>query len=375
VKVLLTLSLAACGGGAVTPRSSLERVAYPNGKARFEFELRDGFPNGRGRAWHPNGKPASDGTYQDGARHGRFWFYNDDGSFAAQALYVDNEEVWRSTDERATPPQEWSEAFAANTWRAPTDAMKVDVGSELPWDEYRKAPRAYFSTLDRTTASARAGAQLGVSDAKELGFGAATRLDLFGHYRVGRFGVFAEFSETHLALENDMTLWGRRGAILQGTYHHPIGPAMLSTNGGFVIPLGNPDVAGSVASHAGAEQRPAELALAIPSLFGLRSGASLTASRGHFLVQVDAGFDWMMGGNERGLDVLGRANIGVGFGSRASMLTAELNNVFRLSSQHPDLHALAVGGTVSLPIMWMSASLVFSEAGTTSFLGTVGRDL
>ena len=106
----------------------------------------------------------------------------------------------------------------------------------------------------------------------------------------------------------------------------------------------------------------------------MRSGASLTASRGPLLVQADAGIDWLLGGDEHGFDALGRANIGIGFGSRSTMLTAELDNVLLMSSQQ-QFHTLALGGTIAISTVWVSASMVFSYAGTTSFLGSVGRDL
>jgi hypothetical protein len=369
------LALALMGCGAAARESGVDRVAYPGGNARFEFELRDGLPNGRGRAWHANGKLASDGTYKDGARHGRFWLYNEDGTFAAQAIYVDNAEVWRSADEHAQPPQEWMEGIAISARPAPSDATAVDTGSETPWEERRAAPRPYFSMLDRTTGPARAGAQMGVSDAKELGFGAATRLDVYGHYRIGSYGVFAEVSETHLGLANDMTLAGRRAAILAGTYHLELGPATVSATGGFIAAIGNTDAAGSVASYAGAEQRPADAAVAIPAPFTVRTSASLTVARGLWVVQADAGLDSLLGGDEHELGVLGRANLGIGFGSRSTMLTAELDNSLPVTEGLPRLHALALGGTVTYSMVSISACLVFSYAGTTSFLTSVGYDL
>lgn len=375
MKAILALALVGCGAGLIAPRSATDRVAYPDGKARFEFELRDDVPNGRGRAWHPNGKLASDGTYQDGARHGRFWFYSEDGTFAAQAIYFDNAEVWRSTDEHAQPPEEWSKGMALTARRAASDATVVDSGPDLTWEDDRTTPRPYFSTLDRTTAPARAGAQVGVGDAKDLGFGAAMRLDVFGHYRIGAYGVFAQLTETHLALQNDMTLAGRRAAIVAGTYHRALGPTMLSTTAGFIASIGNANTAGSVAGYAGAEQRPADAAIAIPAPFGVRSAASLTAAHGPFVAQIDAGIDWLLGGDEQGFDPLGRANVGVGLGSRATMLTAELDNSIHLSGSQTQFHALALGGTLTFPAVWISASLVFSFAGTTSLLGSVGHDL
>lgn len=371
----MLLALAGCGGGVLKTSVPVDRVAYPNGKARFEFELRDGVPNGRGRAWHANGKLASDGTYQDGARHGRFWFYDEDGAFVAQALYLENAEVWRSTHENEQPPQEWLEGIALSARRDPSDATIVETGPETAWEQSRSAPRPYFATLDRTTAPARAGAQLGMSNAKNLDFGAATRLDLFAHYRIKQYGVFAQLSETRLAVPNDMTLAGRRAAIVAGTYHRSFGAATVSTNGGFIVPLGNADAAGSVASYAGAEQRPADAAAAIPAPFAVRSGASVTASRGPLLVQVDAGLDWLLGGDEQGFDPVGRANLGIGLGSRSTMLTAELDNAVRLTGAQTRFHALALGGTLSFPAVSVGASFVVSYSGTMGFLGTVAHDL
>lgn len=373
MRALLLLALIGCGGQALSPRSTIDRVAYPTGKARFEFELRDGLPNGRGRAWYPNGKLASDGTYRDGARQGRFWLYNDDGSFAAQAVYIDNAEVWRSTDEHAQPPQQWS-ALASTARPAEEDATIVAIEPEMPGERDHSVPPAYFSTLDRTAGPARAGAQLGVGDAKDLDFGAATRFDMFGHYRVGSYGVFAQLSETRLAIPNSMTLAGRRTVIVAGTYHRALGPASLSADAGFIAPVGNADAAGTVASFAGAQQRAADAAFAIPAPLAARSGASVVAARGLFVVQLDAGIDWILGGDEHSFDALGRANVGVGFGTRQTMLTAELDNSLRLSGQQ-GFHTLALGGAVAYRPVWFTASLVFSSANNTSFVGAVGHDL
>ncbi len=373
MKAALAFALVGCAAGGIQPRA-VDRVAYPGGRARFEFELHNDLPNGRGRAWYPNGKLASDGTYQDGARHGRFWLYNEDGTFAAQAVYVNNQEVWRSTNDSEQPPEELSKGFVLQLRPAPSEATLVDTGAELAQDAYR-APRPYFSILDRTTAPARAGTQVGVGEGNELGFGAATRFDVFGHYRIGSYGVFAQLSETLLAVPNQMTLAGRRSAILAGTYHHVFGPATLSVSGGLIAAIGNTDVAGSVASYAGAEQRPTDAAVAIAAPFGLRSGASLCASKGQILIQVDTGVDWLFGNDDHGVIALARANVGVGLGTRSRMLTFEFANSLQLSGTQTWFHALALGGTMVFPQVWLTASVALSDSGTTSILGSVGHDL
>ncbi len=373
--VVGALALVGCGAGVIAPSSTLDRVAYPNGKARFEFELRDGVPNGRGRAWHENGKLASEGTYADGARHGRFWFYAEDGSFVAQAIYVHNAEVWRSPSEQEQPPARWTQGMVLAERGAPRDATFVEVTPEVRFEAAKTAPRPYFSLLDRTTAPARAGAQLGVGDAQDLGFGATSRVDLFAHYRIRDYGVFAQLSETRLGLQNEKTLGGRRTAILAGTYHVESGAMALATTGGLIASLGNADASGAVASYAGAEQRPSDAAMAIPAPLGVRSAASLTATYEPLVVQIDAGIDWLLGGDEQRYDALGRTNIGIGLGSRTAMLTAEFANSVRLTGAHTQLHALALGASCSFPVLWVSGSLVFSDSGATSTLISVGRDL
>ncbi len=368
LSLLALAELAGCGG-MISSRTTVERVSYPTGQARFEFELRGGIPNGPGKAWHRNGVLASEGTYKDGARHGEFTFYGEDGTFVARALYADNFELWRSANKLEQPPRDQLAGLARSE---PSEARLVDTEAE--WSNVRTAPRAYFSTLDRTTGPARAGAQLGVGSAGDLGFGAATRLDVFGHYRIDRYGVFAQLSEARLAVSDDMTLAGRLMTTLAGTYHRTLAFATLSATGGLIVPLGNVDPAGTVASYAGAVQRPSDAAFAVPAPLTLRSAASLTATRGPFVLQADAGLDVPLAADQHAVDVLGRANVGIGFGTLSTILTAELDNTLRVSDAR-SFHALALGGTIAYPALWVSASLAFSFTGTTSFLGSVGRDL
>jgi len=373
MRAALVLALVGCTAPGLG--AGVDRVAYPSGKARFEFELRDGLPNGRGRTWYANGKLASDGTYRDGGREGRFWFYDETGAFTGQGFYVDNAEVWHSADEHAQPPAQWARGTTLAVRPQPSEATSVEVEEEpdTPLVQTQRV-RPYFSTMDRTTAPARAGAQLGIGEAKDLAFGAATRFDAFGHYRLGNYGVFAQLTETRLALPGDMTLGGRRTATVAGTYHRRLGRGMLSAAGGVLASVGNADDRGLIASAAGIDQRATDAAFAMPAPFGVRSSASYVASRGPFLVQADAGIDWLLGGDEQGFDPLGHANVGIGFGSHSTMVTAELANALRFTGTE-SFETVALGGTIVYSSAWLTASLVFSFAGTTSFLGSVGYDL
>lgn len=376
MKVLaVMLALAACGAPAATMRAgSISRTAYPNGKARFEFELRGGLPNGVGRSWHPNGKLALEGTYHDGARHGRFWFYGEDGEPIGQAIYFNNAEVWSSTRPDETPPEEWTKEI-------PTFVRGAPAGADDPVDPEREQ-EPQFTTMDRTTVS-RAGVQVGVGSVGDLDFGAATRVDLYGHYRRGDIGGFVQVSETHVEatymaapfqMAPTATLSGRRTLELGATYHRALRRVgALSARAGLLLPIANDDAAGFVASAAGAAQRPTDAAAAVPSALTLRTGGSILRSRGILVVQVDLGLDWMLGGDEHAFDGLVRGSVGVGIGNRRSTLLVEAGSTAKLSDPGERLQVIALGGALTFGSFALSASLVFGA--DMALVTTVGRDL
>lgn len=375
---LLLLALAACGHMVAVPDLRVDRVGYPGGKARFEFELRDGLPNGRGRAWHPNGKLAHDGTYQDGARHGRFWFFTEGGAFSHQAIYFNNALVWQSDEGSDEPPAEWTAGLPPHPRPRAEDAQEVATAAdeEATSELDRHAPLPYFSTVDRTATLARAGVQVGVGDAAGLDFGSAVRVDVFTHYRLAHYGVFAQVSETRLSVAGGMTLAGRRTLELAGTYHRGLGRlGTLSTHAGLLTPIAHDDSPGLLASSAGAAQRPTDAVGAVASASAVRTGASLSWGRGLVVAQADVGIDWMLGASDHAFDALTRANVAVGLGTRATLLTLEFDNAMRLSDPAHRLHAVGVGATIAFPVLWISTCLSFAQTGTTSFMTSVGHDL
>ena len=373
---LLLCALAACGGGGIMSGRDTNRVAYPNGFARFEFELRDGLPNGRGRAWYPNGKLQSEGSYSDGARNGRFWFFTEDGAFDHQAMFFNNSEVWRSAVATEEPPADWGTQLPDLARPEPRVATRVEPVPIPAWAMRSRKPRAYFSNLDRTSSLARGGVQLGVGDAGMLDFGSVARFDAFGHFRFSKLGVYAQHSQTQLQLPNGMWLSGRRSLELGGTYLRTLSwIGDLSTRVGFLVPTGHDNSEGFVASSAGAAQRPTDAAGSIPSSVALRTGSSFTRITERMVVQVDLGIDWLFGSDDHGFDAMVRANGGVGFGSRTAIVTFELDNSVRLSDTSQRLHSIGMGGTVSYASFWLSACVSLAQTGHTSFSTSVGHDL
>lgn len=374
--MILSLLLGACGvTGAMSGRET-SRVAYPNGLARFEFELRDGLPNGRGRAWYPNGALQSEGTYQDGARNGRFWFFTEDGELAYQAMFFNNSEVWRSSSPTEAPPAEWAAQLPDLSRPAQRAATRVEPDAEPRWARLDRTPQPYFSNLDRTSSLARLGLQVGVGDGTEVDFGSVIRLDAFLHYRFAKFGVYAQVSQSRLELPSGMDLSGHGSFELGGTYPRRLGTlGELSTRLGVLVPTGKDDSGTFLASAAGAAQRPADAAASIPSALAVRTGTSFTRTRDRLVLQVDAGIDWLLSTDERGFDALARINGGIGFGSRTGIVTFELDNSIRLGDPSKRLHALGLGGTVSLSRFWLSGCLSIAQTGDTSFSTSVGHDL
>lgn len=373
---LLVCALAGCGGSGIMSGRDTNRVAYPNGFARFEFELRDGLPNGRGRAWHPNGKLQSEGSYSDGARNGRFWFFTEEGAFDHQAMFFNNSEVWRSEVATEDPPSNWGDELPALARPEQRVATRVEPAPIPVWAMRSREPQAYFSNLDRTSSLSRAGVQLGVGDAGMLDFGSVARFDAFGHYRFSKLGVYAQHSQTQLQLPNGMWLSGRRSLEVGGTYLRKLARiGDLSTRVGLLVPTGHDNSDGFLASSAGAAQRPSDAAGSIPSSIALRTGSSLTRISERMVLQVDLGIDWVFGSNDHGFDAMVRANGGVGFGSRTAIVTFELDNSVRLSDTAQRLHSIGIGGTVSVAQFWLSACVSLAQTGHTSISTSVGHDL
>ncbi|HEY4059052.1 MAG TPA: hypothetical protein VGM39_20695 [Kofleriaceae bacterium] len=349
--------------------------AYPNGYKRFEFELRDGLPNGRGRAWYANGKLELVGTYVNGGRNGRFWFFTEDGAFDHQSVYFDNREVWSSSLENAEPPAQWMSHVANGPRPTREDATLVAAASIPEWARESVTPLPYFSNLDRTTSLARAGVQVGLGDENSFGFGAVKRLDAFANYRFTKFGAYGQFSETQVQV-NGMTVNGRRSGEVGGTYLHGLSRVgELSTRVGFLFPMGNDTDTGFVASSAGAAQRATDAAMSVPSSSALRMGTSFVRIDERLVIQADAGVDWLFGSDQRALDAMLRANIGLGLGNRKAIVTIEIDNAMLASDLGHDLHSIALGGTVTHARFWVSTCLSLAHTGATSLNTSVGYDL
>jgi len=372
MKALVLVALAACGGG-FAGTGNTHHVAYPNGNERFEFTLRDGLPNGRGRVWYPSGELELEGTYVDGARHGRFWFFTTGGVLAYQAIYFHNEEVWRATDADDEPPAEWTVGLARDEAAPrPRKAKRVASENAKSWLVRSRVPAPSFASLDRTTME-RGGVQVGVGGADTRAFGSVIRVDAFGHYRFSRFGAYAQLSQTRLKARME-PLAGRRTFELGGTGRFGLLGGKITGRAGLLVPAGNDDTSGFVASSAGVAQRPTDAASSFSSAVSARTSASFVTTGERSVLQVDAGVDWLLGTEARAVDALLRANAGVGLGTRRAMLTIELSNTLRVS-ERTRLHALVVGGIATVTNVSLGLSVSITHEAEAAVLTSVSYDL
>lgn len=369
----LLLALAACGAGG----RSVRHIKYPDGSPHFEYEIRNGVPDGVGRVWWESGGLRSEGMYAGGAKHGRFSFFTEHLQFDHQAVFENDVEVWRSTDRRAVPPDEVLERLATTARSGPKRAERVTPADAAPLSISRDlVPSPYFTQLDRTSSLTRAGMQVGVGSSGSRSFGAANRLEAFGNWRNGTFGAYGQLGETILKVEPGMLLVGRQTLEVGGTYHRALeNVGQLTTHAGLLFPVGHDDESGHLASTAGAFSRPADAAISFPSSTALRTGATITRSGRRFVAQGDVGLDLLLGGEDRAVDALVRANAGVGFGMRAAMVTLELANTIRASDPGLRIHTLGVGGTFWFARMWLSACISFTTEGNAALVTTVGYGL
>ncbi len=349
--------------------SGLRQDRYGDGKLREEYRLHDGRRHGKAQSWHPTGRTESEGQYVAGRREGLFYFYDEDGKFAYQVMYVRDEEVWRSSDRQAKP--DVSAVMAARQKLVKPEPV-LEREKPIPW----------FASLDRTTALTRVGVGLGVGAPAGLGFGAAKRFEAYANIALDDlgFGVYGQLSQTSLQARSlsfpERMYSGRRTLDVGGTRRLPVDLGDTTTARlGMILPLANDTSDGFVAGTTGAFQRPADAAVSVPSTVTLRTSASLTRRHKRFVVQADAGFDWLLGGEPSAFDALGRLNFGVGFGSRTSILTVEVSNTAALSDAERRLHAAGIGGAIQYSGFWLSGILSYCIDGGVAFTTAVGNEM
>jgi hypothetical protein len=350
---VLVLFVAAC------PGPSIQHVSYPDGTPHWEYQLKDGVPNGEGRVWHPNGNLRSEGTYVHGEKHGIFRFFDDSGEFEHQALFVSGVEVWRSDDRAAEPPAEQLSAL----WSV--DHKREE--SFTSWFQISRdtTPAPYFATLDSTIP------HVGL----EIGAGDVQRTALFASYARGRYGVYGQFLQTNLNSAG-MSYSGKRTLELGGTRTFDLDRiGVLTARAGLLFPIGNDNEAGFLASAAGAEVRPSDAATSFPSAFATRTGVSLVRAHAYYVLQGDAQVDWILAGQARPLDAVLHANAGVGFGVRAAMASLQLTSAMSVSDPSRDLAAVAAGATFWLGKLWVLGTYSHAFTGPAAFTMAVGRDL
>lgn len=359
---VLSITLVAACATARGPK----RTDYPDGTYE-EYTLVDGKRQGKTRLWHSNGRLASEGNYAAGKREGTFVYFTENGDFAYQALFLRDEEVWRSSDRDARP----------DVRKLTLERQETAEHTPIPT---RALPVPWFVSVDRTTSLDRAGMQLGFGQAAGLPFGSAKRFDLFGTFSLGELGAYGQFSQTSLTsmeeLSLDRTLSGRRTLEGGATYHLPFHRfGDYRARAGLLVPVSNDDNEGFLAASAGAFQRPADAAASVPSTVALRTSTSLVHTTKRFVLQGDGGLDWLLGGEPRPVDVLARANLGLGFGSRTAILSVELSNTVSLTDLDRRLHSVGFGGGASIAGMWLSGLLSYCVSGGTAFTTAVGYEL
>lgn len=353
-RLLIAFLLAGCA----TAPAGLKRYSYPDGNPHFEYEVRDGVPDGTGRVWYENGELRSEGTYVNGFKHGRFRFYSENGAFERQVMYWKDAEVWSSTDPHAEPSPELVTGLSAY---AGTEIRKTLSETDQTPRKFELStepvPAPYFATLDSQTTLSRVGI--------EIGAGSLSRIALFGNYTLGRYAVYGRMTQANLSLSPEMNLSGRR--TIEGGGSRAFELASIGTmvvHAGVLAPIGNDDQDGYIASSAAAFLRPADAAASFPSTGALRTGATLVRRMRYVVLQADTGGDAIIGGRDHPVDGLLRADVGAGVGFRAALVGVELTNALLLSDPSRSMSAAAVSGTIWFAGTWLTASAIHAFEGT-----------
>ncbi len=348
---LLLVALAACS------RTKQVHLTYETSKRpRWDFEERDGKIDGTSRTYREDGSLESTGTYRAGLKHGVFREYDAAGREVRQTLYINGKDSWTSEDPKRIPP---------TYLRIELEISKPPPGSEPPPPPLISmgAPRALFTTLDRTTPQTRGGLLLGVA---RVGEGTVVRAELHTHVAIERWGVYAQAVTSTLTRRSLPDLWGRRTIEVGGTRVVPIDRDIkLSLRAGVLAPFGGDDAGGYAAMIAAAPLRPTDMAGALPSTVSARTSATVSASYHRMVLQADGGFDWAVGGRETAFDPLARINLGAGFGMRSLMLNLELSNVARVRDLGDRMHTFAIGPTLWLSDVYLNGAVSVSTESSS----------
>ena len=199
---------------------------------------------------------------------------------------------------------------------------------------------------------------------------------LFASYARGPWGGYVQLLEADYLGTPDMTYAGRRTLELGGTRRFEVEDVgSLTVRGGVLVPVGNDNQAGYLASALDAQLWPTDSAASFPSSVAARTSASLVRARAYYVLQADAGIDWIFAGEERAFDASFRANAGIGVGTRAAMASVQLTNAISISDPSRHVDAVAVGATLWLENYWLTATYSWAFTGLTALTLAAGRDL
>lgn len=375
---LLSLAAATATSGCGSPTHSMQRVAYPSGQTRWEFQARDGVPHGTSHTYHPDGAVRSVGAYRNGRKHGLFIYYDAQGRIESKTYFWRHVAVWTSTDRSAEPPPE----LIAGLMRmhgaeseAPPDEAEMEVSSPGLLDRLKARfdqgpPRAHFSSLDRTTPLTRFGVQLGAGGSAQED-ATVERATIFGNYVVDAYSVFAQLDGSRVRTTTD-EVGGRSTLEVSAGHHRRLAGGWISPRVGVILPVGNDDQDGYMPSAAASYQRPADAVATLPSTVALRGAASYTRSGPGWVLQGDGGVDLAAGGAGGPVRPFGRANAALGIGARSLMGMLELSNTLRLDDLDQRLHAIGVGGALWLGGVWTTALLSRTSGGHITFAAGAG---
>ncbi|HVJ89388.1 MAG TPA: hypothetical protein VM580_06255 [Labilithrix sp.] len=347
----------ACGRGR-----GLERVTYPDGALHVERETSAGIPDGNAKSWRATGQLRWEGTYERGSQHGVFRYFDTRGRFAYQAYFFRGTEIWRSSQQDATPPATEIEAFAATYRWAEEDVSSTRlVGSPS------------FVLADRAPLR-RLGAQFGFGSGGGLGLASIFRVDAFADYTFSPVGGYAHYTQSFVGAGLDSYLAGKSALDVGVTKLVPIGTMDIALRLGSVVPLANDDRMGFLGSAAGNYLRPADAIMSYASAFAMRSSASVSYGRGQLRFQGDAGFDVAAGG-QSSYEPLARANFALGLNQQFFKASLEVSNTVKLSDPIYSVHAFALAVGRAYTRWSFTGAFVLSTEGHGSLLSVVGYEL
>lgn len=353
-----------------------QQVLDKEGALFWEFESKEGVPDGESRTYYPDGEVRTIGYFRNAEFHGRFVRYEPDGQIAYKAYFWHDVLVWKSESESAEPPIELlTELLSVHNRAEVRDRFgntqrRISASDSLNFRD-RRSPSPRFVYADwRVSDRPVLGARLSVGGATAENTAVVSKT-FFGQVPIGSYAASASFSQAQLHAYGDSES-GRSLLELGGNrrWDTPKGKFVARTSLSF--PVAGEDAKNALITASTVAQSPKMAATSVGSTAAFRAGGSWLWHQEKWGVQADLGADRTFGGDQAPSLTFIHTSLAAAYGVRSVYGTLELSSVMRLGADEGAITSAGIGGAVRA--LGVETKLLVGSSMDSEVTATLGAE-